>query len=346
MEAVPVPTVADCTPADFTRYLTAQDPTPLLVTDSPDVRRSAAVGWTLQGLMDRVGGNTVHVRKIADPAEYREGRRYSIAQMKFRQYCQRLVDGSPEARNYYLAIQNTARVFPELVEDLPNLSLVAKKHSGPFLWFACEGHYEFAHYDADDNFLCPLIGRKHVRMWAPADFSRMYPNKLGSKGRTVQFEVSGDNPDFERHPMARGLKYWDVTVHPGEILFIPAFVIHQVTSLDVCVSQNVFFGDSGENSFVAKLLAGSAMGAFSYWINNIVEQNRCLESWKNVLGYLPRSIKGFLQNQFREIASEEQLRVLCSVIYAHCELDETAMVADRPPDSLSRRNPPVLKIRE
>ena len=96
------------------------------------------LGWLLTAV--NAGGSLqVHVRKIADPAEYREGRRYSIAQMKFAQYCRRLIEGSPVARNYYLAIQNTARVFPQLVADLPQIPLVAKKHSGPFMWFASAG---------------------------------------------------------------------------------------------------------------------------------------------------------------------------------------------------------------
>ena len=183
MEAIAVPAVADIAPEEFWRaHLNAADPTPLLVTNAPAVRRSAAMGWTLEALRQRVGANTVHVRKIADPAEYREGRRYSIQQMAFGDYAERLISGSPAARSYYLAIQNTARVFPELVGELPTLPLVAKKHSGPFLWFACEGHYEFAHYDADDNFLCPIIGRKRVRMWAPADFARMYAHPPARSG--------------------------------------------------------------------------------------------------------------------------------------------------------------------
>jgi hypothetical protein len=203
--------------------------------------------------------------------------------------------------------------------------------------------YEFAHFDADDNILCPILGRKRVRMWAPQDFARMYPNRLGSKGRTVQFEVRGDKPDFRRHPMAKGLRCWDVTVHPGQILFIPAFTIHQVTSLDAAVSLNVFFGDAGENNFVTKLCGWPRIGAFSYWLNNIVDQNRSAESWERILAFLPRSLKGFLRNQFREEATEEQIQQLCAIIYTHLGVDQSKLVP--PPDFLTRRNPPLLKIR-
>lgn len=171
----------------------------------------------------------------------------------------------------------------------------------------------------------------------------MYPNRLGSKGRTVQFEVRGDQPDFKRHPMAKGLRCWEVTVHPGQMLFIPAFTIHQVTSLDAAVSFNVFFGDTGDNNFVAKLCKWPRVGAFSYWLNNIIEQNRSAESFPRITGFLPRSLRGFLQNQFREEASNEQIKQLCKMVYNYLGLDPAKLVP--PPDYLTRRNPPLLKIR-
>ena len=80
-----------------------------------------------------------------------------------------------------------------------------------------------------------------------SDFRRLYPNPLGSSGRTVQFQAASDEPDPERHPLARGLKCWEALVCPGQQLFIPGFTIHQVTSLDACVSVNVFCGDQGSS---------------------------------------------------------------------------------------------------
>ena len=68
------------------------------------------------------------------------------------------------------------------------------------------------------------------------------------------------------------------------MLFIPAFTIHQVTSVDACVSLNVFFGDEGENAFLAKLCKPPRLAAFSYWLTNIAEQNR------EVRAHLPLSV--------------------------------------------------------
>ena len=111
------------------------------------------------------------------------GAGYANVQMNFETYCRRIIDDQPEAGGFYLAsvlrplasrvccphtaplptpppltvahpapphrIQNTSRVFPQLVSELPEpFPLVGKKHSGPFMWIAARGHYEFPHFDA------------------------------------------------------------------------------------------------------------------------------------------------------------------------------------------------------
>ena len=65
-----------------------------------------------------------------------------------------------------------------------------------------------------------------------------------------------------------------------------------------------------------------------------------MESWPRILSFLPRSLKGFLLNQFREEASKEQLEQLAAIVYAHAG-------GAVPPalDYDTRRSAPVLKIR-
>ena len=65
-----------------------------------------------------------------------------------------------------------------------------------------------------------------------------------------------------------------------------------------------------------------------------------MESWPRILGFLPRSLKGFLLNQFREEASDEQLEQLANVIYKHAG-GRVPLAADYH----TRRSAPVLKIR-
>ena len=44
-----------------------------------------------------------------------------------------------------------------------------------------------------------LNGRKHIRLYG-SDIENMYPNPLGSKGRTIQSQIDCNNPDLELYP--------------------------------------------------------------------------------------------------------------------------------------------------
>lgn len=181
-------------------------------------------------------------------------------------------------------------------------------------------------------------------MWAPRDFRRMYPNPLGSQGRTIQFQVTGLEQDFEdRFSDAVGLQYWEVTVCPGEMLFIPAFMIHQVTAVDMAISMNVFYGNNGTHAYVEKILQPPIRDAFEYWLCNVLEQNRSLDSFPNVLGYLPRVLLCFMRKQFREEITAEQNEELVQIACRYLGLEPDAL--PRADDYKTRNNPPMLKIR-
>ena len=95
------------------------------------------------------------------------------------------------------------------------------------MWVALKGHYEFCHFDPDDNFLVMVRGRKRVLLFGH-DLTGLYPNRLGSKGKTVQSGVHCDDPDLTAHPRFAEAKCEHTVLHPGEMLFIPAFYWHQV----------------------------------------------------------------------------------------------------------------------
>ena len=72
--------------------------------------------------------------------------------------------------------------------------------------------------------------RKQVRLFG-IDLNNLYPNPLGSHGKTVQSRVNCDAPDLELFPNFVGAKCQYCVLEPGEMLFIPAFFWHQVHHL-------------------------------------------------------------------------------------------------------------------
>ena len=80
--------------------------------------------------------------------------------------------------------------------------------------------------------------------------------------------------------------------------------------------------------------------AFSYWLLNIIEQNRPFESFQRVLQNLSESLSYFLFTQWKETASQDQLGRLVEMIMEHLNLDKLPEGPQR-----TCKHPPALKIR-
>lgn len=208
-----------------------------------------ARSWTIDNLVGCIGKNLVHVRTNTSNAEYREGDTIGFKKQTFSQYVHNLRNKTLKApTGEYLAAQNIKTVFPQIVHDiagkLPFLRSrhpqfktqtipcapenVGEVHKGPYLWLASKNHYEFNHYDPDDNFLYIIEGVKHVRIMSPSGapshmrkkhatsnysyenvgsekLKSFYPRELGKKGRAIQSRVDLDKPDIRRFPLFKQL---------------------------------------------------------------------------------------------------------------------------------------------
>ena len=61
-----------------------------------------------------------------------------------------------------------------------------------------------------------ITGQKRVHLYG-CDLSPMYPNALGSKGRTIQAQVNCDNPDLEKFPLFKTATCYYCDLGPGEM---------------------------------------------------------------------------------------------------------------------------------
>lgn len=295
--------------------------------------------WTLDYLLRRVSDNEVNVRGRTDRDEYKVGKNYTLRKTSFGDYVRDLKKSNARGVSSYMAVQNISKVFPEISSECEMPEYVRKIHNGPFLWVAHGGHYEFCHYDPDEGMLMMIQGCKRIKLFKSSDLLKLYPNPLGSKGKTIQSQVDCDNPDISKHPEFLKAECFECLLSEGEMLFIPAFWWHQVTSVTEAVSVNVFFGDAGSNHYITRHLTSTAWPAFKYWLLNIVEQNRSCESFTRTLERLPLCVENLLLKQFHEVATDEQLNFLVRTIMEHLDIQ-------RLPDfKKGGKNPPPLKIR-
>lgn len=338
-EPIPRVNAADLTTEDFIQnYFKLAKP--VIITGETD--QWPAREWTLENLRERVGENQVWIRGKTDRDSYRNGQAYSIRKDTFGSYVDDLLAANARARSSYLAVASMSAAFPQLVDEVPRpkymTEVSTKHHLGPYMWCALKGHYEFCHFDPDDNFLIMVQGRKRVRLFGH-DLESLYPNPLGSHGKTVQSQVISTRPDLEKFPNFRNSRCEHCVLEPGEMLFIPAFYWHQVTALDSGISLNMFYGDGGDNVYLEKILRQPYRPHFEYWLLNVIEQNKDCDSFKRMLPRLDEALAHFFVKQWHEKANPEQLQECLKLVMDYCQLKE---LPEKVKDS---KFPPVLKIR-
>ncbi|TRY64207.1 hypothetical protein TCAL_11500 [Tigriopus californicus] len=298
--------------------------------------------WTIANLMERVGQNEVWIRGKTNQDRYRQGKAYTIRKDTFDNYCQDLLRSNARARSSYLAVASMQMAFPQLLDEVPFPQYMTetstKLHLGPYMWVALKGHYEFCHFDPDDNFLVMIQGRKKIRLFG-YDIDSLYPNPLGSHGKTVQSQVICDEPDLVSFPKFAHAKCEHCILYPGEMLFIPAFYWHQVSALDSGISLNMFYGDGGESQYVRKILRPPYRAHFEYWLLNVVEQNRSQPSFERILSRLPEVLAHFFMKQWHDTAESDLIQTCVEIIRQHCHIQEL------PPKNDQSKFPPMLKIR-
>lgn len=242
--------LAELSPAEFAaRYRTGQG-RPVVITGALDGLPPATLDWIRSMLPPaklpaRFYGRN-HFKKPKT-----EWRKYSeIVQVTPTEYADLLTSGTAHSDNIYMAqvaIGGTglAGLLRPRVDALgERTGLVAAIDLN--LWWGPGGHTEPLHYDSGDGTLVQLHGVKKAVLFPPAQTKNLYPFPIRRKGIAPWIsQVYIDAPDFNAYPrMREALEHRiEVTLTPGEVLFIPANWWHEVSALsdDYICSVNRFW---------------------------------------------------------------------------------------------------------
>jgi len=128
---------------------------------------------------------------------------------------------------------NTAALAP-LDADVGEVDDILAADARGMIWIGPEGTFTPQHHDLTNNLLVQITGRKRVVLAAPGETPKLY-NALHVFSQIP--DLTAADIDFTAFPRFRDVRLLDVTLAPGEALFIPVGWWHQVRALDFSVSM-------------------------------------------------------------------------------------------------------------
>ncbi len=241
IERIPPPSAGD-----FQRRYVARS-RPVIITgmmeDWPARQR-----WSLDYFASRFGDRVVSAGRTRDGTlllSDREG--IPQIEIEFGRYVEMLRAGRPDC---YLLSPVDERL-PELLDDIrwPEPCRRALWRTAR-LWVSGDDTCSPLHRDWPENLYAQVFGRKRFILIHRGETRRVYSRPFFS-GVPNFSRLDAEHPDYERFPRFEGVPRLTCEVDAGEFLYIPRLWWHQVRSLEVSASINLWFA-SGAVAAVAK----------------------------------------------------------------------------------------------
>jgi Cupin-like domain len=204
----------------------------------------AATRWNVDFFRTRYGTQSVQVATSRDGVfrgDPDAGFSRVTEDMTFARFLDLLSSDTVTDLRYYLQQVPIAGPFADLLSDI-----VVPRYVGvgqparPHFWLSAKGNVSPLHFDLAHNLLTQVIGRKHLRLFGPEQTSLLYPFARTSKIPHMS-RVDIDRPDLAAFPKFAQARSVDVQLEEGQMLFMPIFWWHHVTSLDTSASVNFWW---------------------------------------------------------------------------------------------------------
>ena len=183
-----------------------------------------------------------------DPtAYYRDRKRHAITIGEF----VGAMDSKPGSQDYISQFPIFS-ALPQLRDDIEPLdsymnipqtypaSLQKKLRKPATLWLGPAGIITPVHFDSAHNLLVQIHGRKKLILVPPQQSNYLYYPAL-ELGHINYSPVDVESPDYERFPLFKNATPLEVTLTPGEILFIPVRWWHYARAIDPTISLNFWW---------------------------------------------------------------------------------------------------------
>ena len=195
--------------------------------------------WSPDYLRSRVGTAPIEFQGARKSnANYELDKDAHKRQMPFDQFIDQIAAGS--GNDMYLTAYNSAgnaAALAPLAADVGAIEAVLDHATGQMagmLWIGPQGTFTPLHHDLTNNLLVQIVGRKRVIIVSPAETAKLYNNRhvFSDIGN-----LADPNLDLSAFPLASSVRFHEITLEPGEALFLPIGWWHQVESLEFSVSM-------------------------------------------------------------------------------------------------------------
>lgn len=105
----------------------------------------------------------------------------------------------------------------------------------PRLWIGPKGSMTPLHYDSRDNLICQYVGTKQLMLFPPSQIKWLYTRGLAPSWSGVP---DPRRPDLRACPLFANARAVELTLGPGELLYLPARWSHFVVNQDTSVMVN------------------------------------------------------------------------------------------------------------
>lgn len=193
--------------------------------------------WTIEHFRDVYGNQEIQIQTNRD-----KDTRYEINSVSHRtkstmkDFADKIlsVDSS---NDFYMTANNHAvmgmKAILEDIGSLPDFINRPQANGKWHLWIGPKGTLTPMHHDENALIHVQVMGRKKWQLISPFNTPDVYNN------HHVFSEVDVFNIDYDRFPKMKNVKIIEVTVNPGDALFLPLGWWHTVESLDRCISMSI-----------------------------------------------------------------------------------------------------------
>lgn len=164
--------------------------------------------------------------------------------VKFKDFLSRQISADrPCDRIEYLAQHNLFDQIPALRKDvlIPEYCCVGTSKEAVDIkaWLGPKGTISPMHYDPKHNLLCQVFGHKKIILAAPDDSPNLYPHDTEMLKNTTK--IDAENIDMEQFPLCSNVRFMNLNLYEGEMLYIPPGWWHYVRSLEKSFSVSFWW---------------------------------------------------------------------------------------------------------